>query len=50
MEETRLESKEFKWRHLTCLAEKNNFYVVYFYLEKVLLYWSVDQYNNVEKL
>ena len=24
--------------------------VVYFNMEKVLLYWSVDQYNNVQKL
>ena len=24
--------------------------VVYFYMEKVLLYWSVDQYKNVQKL
>ena len=23
---------------------------VYFNMEKVLLYWSVDQYNNVQKL
>ena len=23
--------------------------VVYFIMERVLLYWSVDQYNNVQK-
>ena len=35
---------------LTCLAKSYKgvfIYVVYFYLEKVLLYRSLDQYNSV---